>query len=47
MLACAEAVQGSSMQRSMVRDFVQYVMQNNIVQVEGKYNWQKFGGVVE
>ena len=46
VLACAEAVQGSSMQRSMVGDFVQYILQNNIVQVEGKYYRQKSGGAM-
>lgn len=44
--ACAEAVQGSSMARSMVGDFVWFILQNNIVQVEGKYHRQKSGGAM-
>ena len=46
VLACAEAVQGFSMQRSMVGDFAQYILEHNIVQVEGKYYRQKSGGAM-
>ena len=35
--ACAEAIGGSSMQRTMVEEFLLYVLRNNIVQLEGRY----------
>jgi hypothetical protein len=34
--ACAEAVQGSPQLKAMVRDFLMFILQNNIVQVEGQ-----------
>jgi hypothetical protein len=46
VLACAEAVQGSSMERSMVGDFVWYILQNCIVQVEGKHYRMISGGAM-
>mgnify|MGYP001809584684 FL=1 len=44
--ACAEAVDGSTMRKVMVHDFVLFVLQNNIVQVEGRYYRQTSGGAM-
>jgi hypothetical protein len=44
--ACGEAVHGSTMTKMMVEDLVMFVLQNNIVQVEGRYYRQKSGGAM-
>lgn len=44
--ACAEAVDGDSRTKTMVHEFVLYVLQNNIVQSEGRYYSQQSGGAM-
>jgi len=44
--ACAEAVRGSPHARAMVYEFVMFILQNNIVQVEGQYYRQIRGGAM-
>jgi hypothetical protein len=44
--ACADAVRGSPQARAMVYEFVLFILQNNIVQVEGQYYRQIQGGAM-
>ena len=44
--ACASAISGSSMEKSMVEECLQFVLENNVVCVRGKYYKQIFGGAM-
>jgi hypothetical protein len=44
--ACAAAMTGPGLQRAMVEDFLLFILQNNIVQVEGSYYRQVQGGAM-
>lgn len=44
--ACAGAVHGSSMEKSMVAEFLQFVLENNVVSVQGRHYKQVFGGAM-
>jgi hypothetical protein len=44
--ACAEAVRGTAYAHAMVYEFVLFILQNNIVQVEGQYYRQVQGGAM-
>ena len=44
--ACAEALQGDSREKSMVADFLRFILENNFVQVEGEVSRQCSGGAM-
>lgn len=44
--ACAEAIGGSGIQRTMVEQFLMFILQNNVVQVEGQCYRQVQGGAM-
>jgi hypothetical protein len=44
--ACAIAVDGDSRVKSMIADFVEFILRNNYVQVEGKTSHQDSGGAM-
>lgn len=44
--ACAGAVHGSSKEKAMVQCFLQFVLENNVVSVQGKHYRQVFGGAM-
>lgn len=44
--ACAGAVHGTSKQKAMVHDFLQFVLENNVVSVQNRQYWQVFGGAM-
>lgn len=46
MHACASAYRGTSMEKSMIEECMQFVLKNNVVCVRGKYYKQIFGGAM-
>jgi hypothetical protein len=44
--ACASAVSGSALEKSMTQECVRFVLENNVVSVRGKHYKQIFGGAM-
>lgn len=44
--ACASALSGTSMEKAMIEECMQFVLENNVVCVRGKYFKQIFGGAM-
>jgi hypothetical protein len=46
VLACASAVEGGSREKAMIADFLQFILENNFIQFEGKFSLQTSGGAM-